>query len=306
MSLNIVFMGTPEFSVPTLDTLIKNKFNILTAYTQSPKRSKRGQKVNPSAIEEFCKKNKINFRNPLSLNSKEEFENFRKLSPDVVVVVAYGKIIPKFFLNIAKFGFINIHASLLPKWRGAAPIQRAIMNKDKKIGVSIMKIEEKLDSGPVLATKELVLDQNATHGEIEKKLSVMGANLLIENLKSIEDGNPKFVDQVQSEATYAKKIDKGETKINWNLDANKVLAHIHGLSPSPGAWFEYENERFKVLNAKISTVNGKSSSVLDENLTIGCKSDSIQILELQRQGKNKQTAKEFLLGKKIIKGSIFN
>ena len=306
MSLNIVFMGTPEFSVPTLGTLIKNKFNILTAYTQSPKRSKRGQKVNPSAIEEFCKKNKINFRNPLSLNSKEEFENFRKLSPDVVVVVAYGKIIPKIFLNIAKFGFINIHASLLPKWRGAAPIQRAIMNKDKKIGVSIMKIEEKLDSGPVLATKELVLDQNATHGEIEKKLSVMGANLLIESLKNIEDGNPKYVDQVQSEATYAKKIDKGETKINWNLDANKVLAHIHGLSPSPGAWFEYENERFKVLRAKISTVNGKSSSVLDENLTIGCKSDSIQILELQRQGKNKQTAKEFLLGKKIIKGSIFN
>ena len=306
MSLNIVFMGTPEFSVPTLDTLIKNKFNILMAYTQPPKRSKRGQKVNPSAIEEFCKKNKINFRNPLSLNSKEEFENFRRLSPDVVVVVAYGKIIPKIFLNIAKFGFINIHASLLPKWRGAAPIQRAIMNKDKKIGVSIMKIEEKLDSGPVLATKELVLDQNATHGEIEKKLSVMGANLLIESLKNIEDGNPKYVDQVQSEATYAKKIDKGETKINWNLDANKVLAHIHGLSPSPGAWFEYENERFKVLNAKISTVNGKSSSVLDENLTIGCKSDSIQILELQRQGKNKQTAKEFLLGKKIIKGSIFN
>ena len=306
MSLNIVFMGTPEFSVPTLDTLIKNKFNILTAYTQPPKRSKRGQKVNPSAIEEFCKKNKINFRNPLSLNSKEEFENFRKLSPDVVVVVAYGKIIPKIFLNIAKFGFINIHASLLPKWRGAAPIQRAIMNKDKKIGVSIMKIEEKLDSGPVLATKELVLDQNATHGEIEKKLSVMGANLLIENLKNIEDGSPKFVDQVQSEATYAKKIDKGETKINWNLDANKVLAHIHGLSPSPGAWFEYENERFKVLSAKISTVNGKSSSVLDENLTIGCKSDSIQILELQRQGKNKQTAKEFLLGKKITKGSILN
>ncbi len=306
MSLNIVFMGTPEFSVPTLDTLIKNKFNILTAYTQPPKRSKRGQKVNPSAIEEFCKKNKINFRNPLSLNSKEEFENFRKLTPDVVVVVAYGKIIPKIFLNIAKFGFINIHASLLPKWRGAAPIQRAIMNKDKKIGVSIMKIEEKLDSGPVLATKELVLDQNATHGEIEKKLSVMGANLLIESLKNIEDGNPRFVDQVQSEATYAKKIDKGETKINWNLDANKVLAHIHGLSPSPGAWFEYENERFKVLSAKISTVNGKSSSVLDENLTIGCKSDSIQILELQRQGKNKQTAKEFLLGKKIIKGSIFN
>ena len=169
-----------------------------------------------------------------------------------------------------------------------------------------MKIEEKLDSGPILASKEIELDQNATHGEIEKKLSIMGANLLIESLKKIEEGNSKFVDQVHSEATYAKKIDKGETKINWNLDAHKVLTHIHGLSPSPGAWFEYENERFKVLRARISTTNGKSSSVLDENLTVGCKSDSIQILELHRQGKNKQTAKEFLLGKKIIKGSIFN
>jgi len=155
-------------------------------------------------------------------------------------------------------------------------------------------------------SEELELEQNATHGEIEKKLSIMGANLLIESLKNIEEGNSKFVDQVHSEATYAKKIDKGETKINWNLDAHKVLAHIHGLSPSPGAWFEYENERFKVLRARISTTNGKSSSVLDENLTVGCKSDSIQILELQRQGKNKQAAKEFLLGKKITKGSIFN
>ena len=306
MPLKIVFMGTPEFSIPTLDILKKSKFNILTAYTQPPQKSKRGQKVNPSAIEEYCKKNGINFRNPSSLSSEEEFENFKELFPDVVVVVSYGQIIPKNFLKIAKFGFINIHASLLPKWRGAAPIQRAIMNGDKKIGVSIMKIEEQLDSGPVLTSNELELDQNATHGEIEKKLSIMGANLLIESLKNIEEGNSKFVDQVHSEATYAKKIDKGETKINWNLDAHKVLAHIHGLSPSPGAWFEYENERFKILRARIATTNGKSSSVLDENLTVGCKSDSIQILELQRQGKNKQTAKEFLLGKKIIKGSIFN
>ena len=137
-----------------------------------------------------------------------------------------------------------------------------------------------------------------------KKLSIIGANLLIESLKNIEEDNSKFVDQAHSEATYAKKIDKGETKINWNLDAHKVLAHIHGLSPSPGAWFEYENERFKVLRARISTTNGKSSSVLDENLTIACKSDSIQILEIQRQGKNKQTTKNFLLGKKISKGSI--
>ena len=306
MSFKIVFMGTPEFSLPTLEALIENKFNVVSVYTQPPTKSKRGQKINVSPIEEFSKKNKINFKNPINLNSDEELKIFKELSPDIVVVVSYGQIISKNFLNITKFGFINIHASLLPKWRGAAPIQRAIMNGDKKIGVSIMKIEEKLDSGPVLASKEIELGQNATHGEIEKKLSVMGANLLVENLKRLERGNSKFIGQVHSEATYAKKIDKGETKINWSLDATKVLAHIHGLSPIPGAWFEYENERFKVLRAKISTVNGKPSYVLDDNLTVACKSNSIQILELQRQGKNKQTAKEFLLGKKINSGSILN
>ena len=304
MSLNIVFMGTSEFSVPTLHTLIKNKFNVSKVYTQPPKKSKRGQKVNPSPIEEFCKKNKISFSNPPNLNSEEELKIFKKLSPDIVIVVSYGQIIPKSFLDVVNFGFINIHASLLPKWRGAAPIQRAIMNGDKKIGVSIMKIKEKLDSGPVLTSKELELDQNVTHGEMEKKLSLMGADLLIESLKTVEAGTSKFIDQKHSEATYAKKIDKAEAKINWNLDANKVLSHIHGLSPSPGAWFEFENERFKALRAKVSTLNGKSSSVLDENLTIACKSNSIQILELQRQGKNKQTTKEFLLGKKIGNGSI--
>ena len=306
MPFKIVFMGTPGFSVPTLEALIKNKFNVVCVYTQPPEKSKRGQKINASSIEEFSKKNKINIKNPINLNSDEELKIFKELSPDIVVVVAYGQIISKNFLNVAKFGFINIHASLLPKWRGAAPIQRAIMNGDKKIGVSIMKIEEKLDSGPVLASKEIELGQNATHGEIEKTLSVMGANLLVENLKRLERGNSKFIGQVHSEATYAKKIDKGETKINWSLDATKVLAHIHGLSPIPGAWFEYENERFKVLRAKISTVNGKPSYVLDDNLTVACKSNSIQILELQRQGKNKQTAKEFLLGKKINSGSILN
>ena len=304
MSFKIVFMGTPEFSVPTLDALIKNKFNIVGVYTQPPKKSKRGQKINASPIEEFSKKNKINFRNPISLDSREEFEIFKELSPDLAVVVAYGQIIPKNFLGTTKFGFINIHASLLPKWRGAAPIQRAIMNGDTKTGVSIMRIEEKLDGGPVLSAKELDLDQTTTYGEIEKKLSELGASVLIESLKKIENGKAKFVDQVHSEATYAKKIDKTETKINWNLDANEVIGHIHGLSPNPGAWFEYENERFKVLRANKSSATGKPGSVLDEELTIGCKSDSIRILEIQRQGKNKQTTKEFLLGNKIVNGSI--
>jgi len=286
MSLKIVFMGTPKFSLPTLEALINNKFNIIKVYTQPPKKSKRGQTINISPIEEFSKKNKLNLRNPANLNTNEEYEVFKNLSPDLVIVVAYGQIIPKKILEIAKFGFINIHASLLPRWRGAAPIQRAIMNCDKKIGVSIMKIEEKLDSGPILAMKELKLIQNDIYGEIEKKLSA------------------KFLKQVDSEATYAKKINKTETKINWSLDSNKVLAHIHGLSPTPGAWFEYESERFKILKAKETLENGKPGTVINENLTIACKLNSIRILEIQRQGKNKQNSKDFLLGKKINKGSI--
>ena len=304
MSLKIVFMGTPEFSVPTLNLLIKNKFNVVKVYTQQPKKSKRGQKINPSPIEVYCKKNNISFKSPEILNVEEELKAFKELSANLAIVVAYGKIIPKIFLNTVKFGFINIHASLLPKWRGAAPIQRAIMNEDKNIGVSIMKIEEKLDKGPVLASKEFKLNKNESHGEIEKKLSLEGANLLIQSLKLIENGNSKFIEQDDSKATYAKKIDKNEAKINWNKDANKVLAHIHGLSPNPGAWFEFDKERYKVLKAKISTENGKFGYVLDDNLTIGCESGAIQILELQRQGKNKQTVKEFLLGKKINKGAI--
>ena len=306
MPLKIVFMGTPEFSVPTLEILIKKKFNILKVYTQPPKKSKRGQKINASPIEDFCKKNNVNFDNPVNLNTQEVLKNFKLLLPDVVVVVAYGQIISKVFLETAKFGFINIHASLLPKWRGAAPIQRAIMNGDKKVGLTIMKIQEKLDSGPILASRGIDLKQNETHGEIEKKLSLIGADLLIESLTSIESGILKPTEQIHVEATYAKKINKNETKINWNLDANKVLAHIHGLSPRPGAWFNYKNERFKILKAKISSQNGKQGLVINKNLIIACKTNSIQILELQREGKTKQTAKEFLLGKKISKNYFLN
>ena len=297
-------MGTPKFSVPALDLLIKNKFNIIRVYTQPPKRSKRGQKINPSSIEEFSSQKNLNLSSPTNLNNDEEFKFFRKLSPDLVVVVAYGKIIPKNFLKIPKLGFINIHASLLPKWRGAAPIHRAIMNQDKKIGVSIMKIEEKLDSGPVLSSREMELNQNSTYGEIENKLSISGANLLVETLKKLSIDKIEFEKQDDSKVTYAKKINKDETRINWNLEADKVIAHIHGLSPNPGAWFEHNGNRFKVFKVTKSSLSGKAGTVMNDNLNIACKSNSIQILELQKQGKNKQTTKEFLLGYKINNGTI--
>jgi len=304
MSLKIVFMGTPEFSVPTLEALIDNKFEILSIYTQPPKKSKRGQKINVSSVQKFSKKNNLPVRNPENLNNDEEYNFIKGLSADIAVVVAYGKLIPKNILKTTKLGFINIHASLLPKWRGAAPIQRAIMNEDKNTGVTIMKIEEKLDCGPIIASRELELDVNATYGETEKKLSKIGANLLIENLKKIASDDLKFVEQVHSEATYAKKINKKEAKINWNSNADKVIAQIHGLNPNPGAWFEFEKERIKVWKAKKLLVNGKPGTVLEENLTVACKSDSIQILEIQREGKNKQLTQDFLLGKKIRKNSL--
>ena len=304
MSLKIVFMGTPEFSVPTLTALINNKFKILSIYTQPPKKSKRGQKTNVSSVQKFSEKNNLPVRNPENLNNNEEYNLLKNLSADIAVVVAYGKLIPKNILKTTKLGFINIHASLLPKWRGAAPIQRAIMNGDKKTGVSIMKIEEKLDCGPIIVSREIELDTSATYGETEKKLSEIGANLLIESLKKIESGNSKFVEQVHSEATYAKKINKKEAKINWNSNADKVIAQIHGLNPNPGAWFEFEKERIKVWKAKKLLANGRPGTVLEENLTVACKSDSIQILEIQREGKNKQLTQDFLLGKKISKNSL--
>ncbi len=249
MPLKIIFMGTPEFSVPTLKALIDQNYEVLMIYTQPPKKSKRGQKVNISPIQSFSEKKNIPFRSPETLNNNE-YEFIKNLSADLGVVVAYGKLIPINILEATKLGFLNIHASLLPKWRGAAPIQRSIMNGDKKTGISIMKIQEKLDSGPIMASHELELNSNSTYGEVEKKLSDVGANLLIECLQTIEKGNSKFVEQLHSEATYAKKINKKEAKIDWNSNADKIVAHIHGLNPNPGAWFEFQKERIKVWKAK--------------------------------------------------------
>ena len=303
MPLKIIFMGTPEFSVPTLKALIDQNYEVLMIYTQPPKKSKRGQKVNISPIQSFSEKKNIPFRSPETLNNNE-YEFIKNLSADLGVVVAYGKLIPINILEATKLGFLNIHASLLPKWRGAAPIQRSIMNGDKKTGISIMKIQEKLDSGPIMASHELELNSNSTYGEVEKKLSDVGANLLIECLQTIEKGNSKFIEQVHSEATYAKKISKKEAKIDWNSSADKIVAHIHGLNPNPGAWFEFQKERIKVWKAKKLLLNGRPGTVLDENLTVACQSNSIQILEIQREGKNKQSTKDFLLGKKISQNSL--
>jgi len=302
MSKKIVFMGTPEFAVPTLEALKNSNSEILAVYSQPASKANRGQKLIDSKVGSLAKKFSLNLRTPKTLDSDLEFKFFSSLKPDIVVVVAYGQLIPRRFLDIPKFGFINVHASLLPKWRGAAPIQRSIMNLDKETGISIMKIVEKLDAGPVIHQDKINLNENIDTSILSKLLSQLGAKSLMNAIEKIENNEVNFVEQNHNEATYAKKITKEEAELKWNQNANIILAKINGLNPNPGAWFKYKNERYKVWKAKISNTSGLQGSTIDNNLTIACKDKSISILEIQKEGKSRQATDQFLLGSKIPKG----
>ena len=295
-------MGTSNFSVPILKSLYQNGYPIVTIYTQPPQKSMRGQKVNKSPIQKMAENLCIECRTPDSLKENNEEYNFLKLlNPDLVIVVAYGQLISKNYLSLSKHGFINIHASLLPKWRGAAPIQRSIMNLDKETGVSIMKIVEKLDAGPVMMQEKINVTSEMNAEDLSNKLSDLSSKLILECIDEIEGGKAKFIDQDEQKATYAKKINKEEGKINWDNSAENILALINSLLPNPGAWFSFMGERYKILKASISETEGEKGKVIDNNLTIACKSKSIKVNEIQRQGKNKQSTSEFLLGSKIKK-----
>ncbi len=302
MSQKIVFMGTPEFSLPTLETLVNSNNQILAVYTQPASKAHRGQKIIPSRIETFAKEYSLNLRTPDNLDNDQEYNYFKELNPDIVIVVAYGKIIPKKFLDLSKHGFINVHASLLPKWRGAAPIQRSIMNLDNQTGISIMKIVEELDAGPVMHQDKLQINENIDTLTLSKVLSKLGASSVLNAINKIEKGEARFQEQNHSEATYAKKISKTEGQINWKESAKKVLAKINGLNPNPGAWFEYKKERYKVWKAEVVNENSESGITVDDQFTIACKEQSIKILEIQKEGKSRQLIDQFLLGNKIKKG----
>jgi len=296
MSYKIVFMGTPKFSVPALEALVKSSYKVSCVYTQSPKKSNRGQKLNPSPIQKYAESLTLNIRNPENLKTEEEFKFFKAIDPDIVVVVAYGQLIKKKFLDIPKKGFVNIHASLLPKWRGAAPIQRAIMNSDKETGISIMKITEELDSGPVMKQIKININDSNTSEEVSNNLSQIGAANIVEALDDIFNGKSKFIEQNHKLVTYAKKIKKSEAKIDWNENAKNILTKINGLNPSPGAWLMYKNSRYKIWKALISEKRGSPGTILDNNFIIGCDDKSIKIIEIQKEGKNKLLLKDFLLG----------
>ena len=308
MNKKIIFMGTPLFAVPILKSLHQNGYQISVIYTQPPQKSYRGQKINKSPIQDISEKLNINFRSPENLtNNDEEYEFIKNLNADLSVVVAYGQIIPEKFLNLTKKGFINIHGSILPKWRGAAPIQRAIMNLDKEIGISIMKIVKELDSGPISNIYKIKLDQKKNAEEISEKLSLLAAKKILNEVDDILRDKSNFIDQDHSKASYAKKIKKIEGQINWNEEALKIIGKINGLFPVPGAFFNFHGERYKILRGEIGNGIGQVGEVLSDKLEIACKNNqSIKITEIQRQGKKPQKIEEFILGSKIKKGSLIS
>ena len=307
MLKKIVFMGTPFFAVPILKSLYQNGYPISVVYTQPAQKSKRGQRVNKSPIQGISETLNIEFRTPASLkNNREEYEYLKKLNADIAIVVAYGQIIPKEILSLTKKGFINIHASLLPKWRGAAPIQRSIMNLDKQTGISIMKIDEKLDTGPICNFYKLNIMNNDNAETISDKLSALAAEKILDNIDEILEDKLEFKEQAHEEATYAYKIEKSEGKIDWNNSAESIIGKINGLYPNPGAWFIYNGERYKVLKAEISNGMGKIGTVLNDYLEVSCYDKSVKILEIQREGKRPQNINEFMLGSQIKKGSNLN
>ena len=301
-------MGTPMFAVPILKSLYQNGFPLNCVYTQPPQKSHRGQKINKSPIQGISETLNLEFRSPQSLkNNNEEYEFLKSLDADLAIVVAYGQMIPEKFLSLTKKGFINIHASILPKWRGAAPIQRSIMNLDTETGITIMKINEKLDTGPISSIYKIKLDQNLNAQQVSEKLSYLAADKILDNIDDILDGNLKFVEQDHSKASYAKKISKSEGKINWSDDAFKIIGQINGLYPSPGSFFNFYGERYKILKAEIANGVCKNGEVISENLEIACgKNQSIKILEIQREGKKVQKIGEFMLGSQIRKGSVIS
>jgi methionyl-tRNA formyltransferase len=306
MAKKIIFMGTPFFAVPILKSLYQNGFPISVVYTQPPQKSHRGQKINKSPVQGISETLNLDFRAPQSLrNNLEEYQFIKNLDADLAIVVAYGQIIPKEFLDLTKKGFINIHGSLLPKWRGAAPIQRSIMNLDSETGISVMKINEKLDSGPTCNNYKIKLDCNKNAQEISEKLSLLAAEKILDNIDDILDDKAKFIEQDHSKATYASKIQKAEGKINWNKNAKNIIGKINGLHPVPGAFFIFKGERYKILKAEISNGIGRPGEVISDYLEVVCgDKSSIKIKEIQRQGKKTQNIGEFMLGSQIKKGQV--
>lgn len=307
MALRVIFMGTPDFSVPTLSALAEAGHEIVAVYTQPPRAAgRRGLELTPSPVQREAERLGISVHVPTSLKSDEAQAEFEALNADAAVVVAYGLLLPKPVLDAPRFGCLNGHASLLPRWRGAAPIQRAIMAGDTETGVMVMRMEEGLDTGPVATGETVAIGPDMTAGELHDRLMASCASLMVEALAGLEAGSLTFTPQPDQGAIYAKKVEKAETRVDWRLQASTVHNHIRGLSPFPGAWCEAEIggrvERLKLLRSTLGEGRGEPGGILDDRLTVACGSGAVRLVEVQRAGSRPASASEFLRGARLEKG----
>ena len=296
----ILFMGTAQFAVPSLAKLLSLKKNIINVYSSPPKKANRGMELTDSPIISFAKSNGLDFSHPTNLHDESEVKKIRELNPDIIIVIAYGYIIPNEILKIPKVGCFNLHGSLLPRWRGAAPIQRAIIEGDQKTGITFMKMDEGLDTGDMVFSKEIAVTINDSYKYLEQKLSDLGAESFPEFFNLIQR-NTTFTKQNNDLATYAKKIEKSETKLNWTESADKIIRRINAYNPNPGAWFEFNGKRIKILEASLQDQSGIPGTILSDTFIIGCGSKSIQPQTLKKEGKEEVSLEDFLRGNKIAK-----
>jgi methionyl-tRNA formyltransferase len=300
MSLRLIFMGTPDFAVPTLLELVAHGHEIAAVYTRAAKPAGRGMKLQPTPVAVEATRLGIPVLTPSTLKTPEALEEFRAHDAEAAVVVAYGMILPQAILDTPKLGCFNLHASLLPRWRGAAPINRAIMAGDAQTGVMVMKMDIGLDTGDVAMAERLAITDAMTAEDLHDALAPLGGDLMVRAMGALERGQLQLKPQSADGVTYAAKIDKAEARIDWNKPARAVLRHIHGLSPFPGAWCEMaiegEPARVKILRGEIAKGSGASGELLDDCLTIACQQGAIRILELQRAGKGAMKAEDFLRG----------
>ena len=298
MPLRLIFMGTPDFAVPTLLTLHAHGHEIAAVYTRAPKPAGRGMKLQPTPVEAEARRLGIPVLTPKTLKTPEAEAEFRAHNADAAVVVAYGMILPQHILDAPKFGCFNLHGSLLPRWRGAAPLQRAIMSGDTESGVMVMKMDAGLDTGDVAMAERIAITDKMTARDLHDALAPLGADLMVRAIGALERGKLQFTKQSEQGVTYATKIDKAEARIDWTKSAHEVLRHIHGLSPFPGAWFEIpidgEEVRIKVLRCEID--QSHRAPTTEDKFTLACRDGAINILELQRAGKQPMSAAEFMRG----------
>ena len=302
IELRIIFMGTPQFAVPALVALVEAGHDVVAVYTQPPRPGgRRGKELTPSPVHKEAEVREIEVRHPVSLEGADEQAAFAALEADVAIVAAYGLLLPQAILDAPRKGCLNIHASILPRWRGAAPIQRAILAGDPTTGVTIMQMEAGLDTGPMLATLRTTIDSK-TAGELTEELANKGAQLMVGTLRQLDNHRP--VTQPEDGVTYARKIDKTEARLDFTAEAEQVERQVRAFQPAPGAFFELEGERYKVLAAQVVAGSGEPGSVLDDALTIACGSGAIRVTRIQRAGKPAMDTADLLRGRPVPAGTL--